>query len=109
MAEGFDTFEGDAFEKSFNEVDDYGNNDFDFNINEAISKQDELQVRLDNIDRGQMSQDQIYERNNLKIQLKKTLQNIENEKVKTAKKIISILHKEYVKLKEYGRVKVRDA
>ena len=45
---------GDAFEKSFNEADDF-DNDFDSSdIVEEFKRQNELQERLDNIDRGEM-------------------------------------------------------
>ena len=109
MAEGFDPFEGDAFEKSFNEVDDF-DNDLDFsNIDEEFRRQNELKTRLQNLNRGEMSQEQIDERNNLRKEVNQVTRNIENEKLKVAKTIISILHKEYVKLKESGRVKVKDA
>lgn len=105
MAEEFDD---DSFEESYNNIDDFDNNDFDFDINEAIRQQNELQTKLDNINRGEMSQEQINERNNLRSEVDRVTRNIETEKIRATKAIVSILHKEYTKLKKSGRVKVGD-
>ena len=103
MAEGFEPFEGNEVGESFGEIDD-----FDSNVYEELNQKTELQARLKNIDRGEMSQEQIDERNNLKKEFNRLTESIRAEKSKVVRSIISILHREYVKLKESGRVEVRD-
>ena len=108
MAEGIDI---DLFDKSFSEVDIISDDDDNYfhDLNDNLKQQEEIKLRLESINnKSKLTEEEADRRIDLKRQLMDTTKRLEITKIKTSKNIISILHKEFNKIKENRRVLVRD-